>query len=551
METLSLRVTGMTCEHCARTAEIALNRLPGVDAKVAYDEGIAKIRSEAPIGFETLKAAVAARGYGLEHLVETDFPEMDGSDSEGLHVAIVGSGGAAFAAAIRAVENGARVTMIERAPIIGGTCVNVGCVPSKIMLRAAEIRHDQAHHPFAGIGRSDTPIDRAPLLAQLRARVDALRGAKYESIIETNPGITLVPGSARFEDAKTLVVSNAAGTTTRLAPDRILIATGAAPAIPPIPGLAGTPYWTSTEALFTAAMPASMIVIGSSYVALELAQAYRRLGAEVTVLARATLLTRDDPELGAGLQAALEAEGLRVLTGTEAQAVTYHDNRFSVALTGGSLDGDTIDAEQLLIATGRRPNTDDLGLDATGVQTDLTGAILIDDHMRTSVGHIYAAGDCSTMPQLVYVAAAAGTRAAINMTGGDATLDLSIVPAVVFTDPSVATVGLDEAQAQAAGIETITRRLDLENVPRALANFDTSGFVKLVAEAGSQRLIGAQILAHNAGEMIQTAAIAIRYRMAVQDLGNMLFPYLVMTEGLKLAAQTFTKDVSQLSCCAG
>jgi mercuric reductase len=222
-----------------------------------------------------------------------------------------------------------------------------------------------------------------------------------------------------------------------------------------------------------------------------------------------------------------------------------------VALTGGSLDGDTIDAEQLLIATGRRPNTDDLGLDAAGVQTDLTGAIVIDDHMRTSAGHIYAAGDCSTMPQLVYVAAAAGTRAAINMTGGDATLDLSIVPAVVFTDPSVATVGLDEAQAHAAGIETITRRLDLENVPRALANFDTSGFVKLVVEAGSQRLIGAQILAHNAGEMIQTAAIAIRYRMAVQDLGNMLFPYLVMTEGLKLAAQTFTKDVSQLSCCAG
>jgi mercuric reductase len=171
--------------------------------------------------------------------------------------------------------------------------------------------------------------------------------------------------------------------------------------------------------------------------------------------------------------------------------------------------------------------------------------------MRSSVARIYATGDCSTMPQLVYVAAAAGTRAAINMTGGDVALDLGIVPAVVFTDPAVATVGLDEAQARAAGIEPVSRRLDLENVPRALANFDTAGFVKLVAEAGSQRLIGAQILAHNAGEMIQTAAIAIRYRMTVQELGNMLFPYLVMTEGLKLAAQTFTRDVSQLSCCAG
>ncbi|MGH7071730.1 MAG: mercury(II) reductase, partial [Acetobacteraceae bacterium] len=139
----------------------------------------------------------------------------------------------------------------------------------------------------------------------------------------------------------------------------------------------------------------------------------------------------------------------------------------------------------------------------------------------------------------------------INMTGGDARLDLSAVPVVIFTDPSVATVGLDEGQARAAGIEAIARRLELENVPRALANFDTRGFVKLVADAGSHRLIGAQILAHNAGEMIQTATLAIRHRMTVEQLGEMLFPYLVMNEGIKLAAQTFTKDVAHLSCCAG
>jgi mercuric reductase len=548
METLSLRVTGMTCEHCARSAETALNQLPGIEAAVSYGDGIAKISGETPGGLATLKAAVAKRGYGLEQLFDGELPEEPGS---GLHIAIIGSGGAAFAAAIRAIEGGARVTMIERAPIIGGTCVNVGCVPSKILLRAGEIRHDQAHHPFAGIGRSDTPVDRPALLTQLQARVDELRGAKYESILHDKPGITLLRGSARFEDAKTLVVRGEAGEVTKLAPDRVLIAVGAAPAIPPISGLAGTPYWTSTEALFAGAMPASMIVIGSSFVALELAQAYRRLGTEVTILARAGLLTRDDPELGAGLQAALEAEGIKVLANTVAQAVSYDENRFTVTLRSGAQDGSIIVAEQLLIAAGRRPNTDDLALDRAGVTTDSTGAVIVDDHLRTAVEHIYAAGDCSTMPQLVYVAAAAGTRAAINMTGGDATLDLSIVPAVVFTDPSVATVGFDEAQARAAGIETIVRRLDLENVPRALANFDTTGFVKLVAEAESQRLIGAQILAHNAGEMIQTAAIAIKYRMTVQELGNMLFPYLVMTEGLKLAAQTFTKDVSQLSCCAG
>ncbi|MFV2033078.1 MAG: FAD-dependent oxidoreductase, partial [Gammaproteobacteria bacterium] len=174
-----------------------------------------------------------------------------------------------------------------------------------------------------------------------------------------------------------------------------------------------------------------------------------------------------------------------------------------------------------------------------------------DDHMRTSIEHIYAAGDCSNQPQFVYVAAAAGTRAAINMTGGEAALDLSSMPAVVFTDPQVATVGLSEEQARASGIETDSRTLELENIPRALANFDTDGFVKLVIDAGSGRLIGAQILASNAGEMIQTAVLAIHNRMTVDQLASQLFPYLTMVEGLKLCAQTFRKDISQLSCCAG
>jgi mercuric reductase len=548
MDTISLRVTGMTCAHCARSAETALNRLPGIEALVSYENGIADISGATLGDLATLRAAVAGRGYGLEPVGEVQAP---GDAGTRLHVAIIGSGGAAFAAAIRAIEGGARVTMIEHAPVIGGTCVNVGCVPSKILLSAAEITHDRAHHPFAGVGRSETPVDRAALLSQLKARVDELRDAKYENILDATPGITLLRGSARFDDANTLIVHDDAGGDTRIVADRALIASGAAPSIPPIPGLGGTPYWTSTEALFASAAPARLIVIGSSFVALELAQAFHRLGTRVVILARAGLLTRDDPDLGAGLQAALEAEGIAILTNTEAQSVSHGDDWFTVTLAGGARDGSIIVAERLLIATGRRPNTNDLALDRAGVSTDSAGAIIVDDHMRTSSPHIYAAGDCSTMPQLVYVAAAAGTRAAINMTGGDATLDLAIVPSVVFTDPAVATVGLDEAGARAAGIEPVTRRLDLENIPRALANFDTTGFVKLVADAGTQRLIGAQILAHNAGEMIQTAAIAIKYRMTVQELGNMLFPYLVMTEGLKLAAQTFTRDVSQLSCCAG
>lgn len=546
MTSLTLRVTGMTCEHCARAAEKALNNLPGVRASVAYDRATAQIDGADGLDFVALRAALAPRGYGLEPLTGDTTRGKATPRGGRLHIAIVGSGGAAFAAAIRATEASARVTMIERGEVIGGTCVNVGCVPSKITLRAAEIQHIRGHHPFEGIARGEEPVNRRALLVQLRGRVEALRDAKYQKIIDDNPGITLLRGEARFEDARTLTITDRAGRATRLTPDRILIATGAAPMIPPIPGLADTPYWTSTEALFAEELPTRLAVIGSSFVALELAQAYRRLGADVTILARRTLLTRDDPELGAALQQAFEAEGIRVLNETQANRVSYDAGSFTVEFGAGR-----VEAERLLVATGRRPDTEGLNLEKAGIATARNGAIMIDDHLRTSAAHIYAAGDCSTMPQLVYVAAAAGTRAAVNMTDGDVSLDLSVVPTVIFTDPSVATVGLDERQASTLGIETTARRLDLANVPRALVNFDTSGFVKLVSEAGTGRLIGAQILAHDAGEMIQTAALAIRHRMTVQELGDTLFPYLVMSEGIKLAAQIFTKDVKQLSCCAG
>ncbi len=461
------------------------------------------------------------------------------------HIVIIGSGSGAFAAAIKAAEGGARVTMIESGTI-GGTCVNVGCVPSKIMIRSAQIAHHQSSHPFDGLARYTPAVDRRKLVAQQTGRVEELRQAKYMDILEGNPDINLVRGRARFKDAHTLVVAGGDGAQQTVHADNILIATGASAVTPPITGLAGTPFWTSTEALEATELPGHLVVIGSSVVAVELAQAYRRLGSQVTILARHTLLYSADPELGAGLQAAFEAEGIRVLSNTQAQAVNYADGQFLLDTTTGEITSDA-----LLVAVGRSPNTADLNLVAAGVETDKHGAVVINDHMQSSTEHIYAAGDCTSQPQFVYVAAAAGTRAAVNMTGGDASLDLSVVPEVTFTDPQVATVGLDEATAKRDGIDTDSRTLALENVPRALANFDTRGFIKLVTEASTGRLIGAQILASEGGEAIQTAALAIRNCMTVDDLAQQLFPYLTMVEGLKLCAQTFSKDVKMLSCCAG
>lgn len=463
----------------------------------------------------------------------------------GLRVVVLGSGSAAFANAIRAAEEGAIVTLVESGTL-GGTCVNVGCVPSKIMIRAAQLAHFQRAHEFEGLERHDPGIIRASLVAQQQARVDELRRSKYQSLIDANPNINVVRGRARFDDSETILVTIDDGATMQLVADRVLIATGASPAVPDIPGLNESPYWTSTEALVAQALPGHLLVIGGSAVAAELAQAFRRLGSEVTLLARSTLLSRMDPDLGEGLEDAFEAEDIRVLTHTVPDRVRFADGRFVLETAGGAVSGD-----QVLVAAGRRANTAELGLDRIGVKTTEAGAIVVDEGLRTSVANIFAAGDCTDQPQYVYVAAAAGTRAAINMLGGDATLDLASMPEVIFTDPQVASVGLTEAQAESRGLKAESRTLPLEHVPRALANFDTRGFIKLVAESESGRLLGAQVLAHEGGEVIQSAALAIRNRMPVDDLAGQLFPYLTMVEALKLCAQTFTRDVRQLSCCAG
>ena len=465
--------------------------------------------------------------------------------NDNLHIAVIGSGGSAMAAALKSAERGARVTLIERGTI-GGTCVNVGCVPSKIMIRAAHVAHLRRRSPFdEGIAAVEPTIDRPRLLAQQQARVDELRRDKYEGILDDNSAITVLRGEARFIDANTVQVTTPDGTEREVRFDRAFIGTGARPTIPPVPGLSDTPYWTSATALASDTIPDRLIVIGASVVAVELAQAFARLGSEVTILARSRLLSRQDPAVDEAIQTAFKAEGVKVLNDTQASQISYTNEEFVLDTNAGELR-----ADQLLVAVGRTPNTDRLNLESIGVETD-RGSVIVNEQLETRVPGIYASGDCTNQPQFVYVAAAGGSRAAINMTGGDARLDLSAMPEVVFTEPQIATVGLSEADAEASGYVTDSRTLTLDNVPRALVNFDTGGFIKMVAERESGRLLGVQSVAGEAGELIQTAVMALRARMTVNEIADELFPYLTMVEGLKLCAQTFTKDVKQLSCCAG
>jgi len=483
MNKINIQITGMTCDHCAQSAQDALNTLEGVNASVSFDEGLAKVEIQGDVESSLLLKAVESKGYGATMIDGTDANKSEsiktGGSGDGLHIAIVGTGSGAFAAAIKAVEQGAQVTIIEGADIIGGTCVNIGCVPSKIMIRGANIAHIQGKHNFDGVPKrksSDKPvIDRKAMVQQQQQWVENLRHAKYESILESNPGINLMRGMVRFKDNNTLIVSKTNGSEKEIKADRILLAVGARPMIPNIKGLDDTPYWTSTEALIAEEIPEHLVVLGGSVVALELAQAFRHLGSEVTVMARSSLLSKEDTELGSGLKAALNEEGINIRLNTVPSNITHDGKNFAITIAQG-----VVHCDQLLIATGRKSNADTLSLENAGVSVADNETIIIDDHMRTNVENIYAAGDCTNQPQYVYVAAAAGTRAARNMTGDDVAIDLSAMPAVVFTEPQVATVGLTEQQAQAQGLNVESRKLDLENVPRALANMDTRGFIKLV-----------------------------------------------------------------------
>jgi len=543
MTLLNIPITGMTCDQCAESIQDALNLLDGVTASVSFKDGFALVETNGTVTNSQLITVIESKGYSASLPDETSTESIN---ENGLHIAIVGTGSGAFAAAIKAVEQGATVSIIEGADVIGGTCVNIGCVPSKIFIRGAHIAHIQGHHTFDGLPLNTPKINRKAMMQQQQQWVEKLRHAKYESILENNPGINLVRGMARFKDSSTLIVTNKEGGEKEIKADRILLAVGASASIPDIKGLKESPYWTSTEALIAEEIPEHLIVLGASVVALELAQAFSHIGARVTVIARSTLLSKEDPAIGEALTKVFEDDGINVLLNTSAESVVHDGEKFTLQTNNGEISGD-----QLLVATGRTPNTSRLALDKVGVNTNKLGGIIVDDHMRTNIENIYAAGDCTNQPQFVYVAAAAGTRAARNMTGDNVAIDLSVMPAVVFTSPQVATVGLTEQQAKDKGLDVHSRTLDLENVPRALANFDTRGFIKLVAIKGTEQIIGCQVVAQEGGEVIQTAVLAIRNKMTIQDFADQLFPYLTMVEGLKLCAQTFSKDVKQLSCCAG
>lgn len=440
--------------------------------------------------------------------------------------------------------------MVERG-LVGGTCVNVGCVPSKALLAAAEARHVALAQAFPGIAASAGPVDMPSLIDGKDALVGQLRGDKYVDLA-ADYGWDIVAGTATFTDGPALDVSLNDGGLRRIEAAHYLVATGSTPWAPEIDGLAEAGYLTSTTAMELRHLPESLIVLGGGYVGLEQAQLFARLGTDVTVLARSRLASFEEPEVSDALHGVFTDEGITVHQRTRVVSVRRDEAGYTV--TASAADGGQpmhLNAEQLLIATGRRPNTDGLGLDRVGVATGERGQLLVDDQLRTSNPRIWGAGDVTGHPQFVYVAAAHGALVADNALGGaERALDYTTLPRVTFTSPAIASVGLTDAQAVAAGHTCDCRTLPLTAVPRALVNRDTRGLIKLVADTGTGRLLGVHVLADGAGDVIGAAVYALAAQLTVQQLATTWSPYLTMAEGLKLAAQTYTRDVSKLSCCA-
>ena len=459
-------------------------------------------------------------------------------------LAVIGAGSAGFSAAITAAEQGAQVVLIGHGTI-GGTCVNVGCVPSKTMIRAAESLHQaKTASRFHGVEASGMVTDWSAVMADKSRLVSELRQAKYIDILPSYDSITYREGKARLANGGVSVDGDF------LKAGKVIIATGSSASLPPIEGINNVPYLTSTTALELGHLPASMIVIGGGGIGCELGQMFARMGTTMTILCRSRLLPSAEPEISQALKESLEAEGVTVLCGAVYRSITKNGD-ICLGYEKGGTHHDLI-AEQVLVATGRRPNSNELGLEEMGVELLPNAGIKIDDRMRTTRADVYAAGDVTGRDMFVYMAANGAKIAAENALNGDSRqYDNSVMPEVVFTDPQVASVGLTEAAAREAGYNVKTSTLGLEHVPRALAARDTRGLIKLVADADTQKLIGAHIMAPEGADSIQTAAVAIKVDMTTGQLGEMIFPYLTTVEGLKLAAQTFDKDVSKLSCCAG
>ena len=466
---------------------------------------------------------------------------------------ILGSGSTAFSAALRAQELGKTAVMTEERTI-GGTCVNRGCLPSKNLIEAAKIIQNARHPRYPGLTPAELRFDFRKLVEQKDDVIHGYRRKKYESL--TGGKFAIEKGHARFIDEHTIEADG-----KRLTGEKILIATGSRPVLPDIDGLLDLPYLTSDlltndEPMELWELPRSLIIIGGGYIALELGQMFRRFGAEVTILERNEQLLAHgyEPQIGETIREVFQNEGIRVWTNASVRSVKQdRDQMFVRAVVGGKTR--ELRAEKLLVATGRRPNSDKIDIEKSGVEVGKHGEVCVDQFLRTNVSHIFAGGDVIGRETGSQMATPVGSHdggiAAHNAFSDELrTVDHRVIPRTIFTDPQIATVGMTEEEAIAAGHSCWCSTVPMELVPRAGAIRDTRGIIKMVADDDTEEVLGVSMVGNSACEVIHEAAMAMRFRARIQDYIDMLHVYPTMAEALKIVAISRRKDPAKLSCCA-
>ena len=459
---------------------------------------------------------------------------------------ILGSGSSAFAAALRARSYEARVLMIEKSAL-GGTCINWGCIPSKTLIHAAQVRHESLLGSGIGLNTTVSSIDYERLGRHRDQVVTGLRQTRYLDVLKNVPGLELVKGTARFIDQKTVMVDD-----RPYRAERFLVAVGGVPRVLPIPGLEDTDFLTSRSALLMKKLPRSLVIIGGGVIAVEMGQMLHRLGCRVTILEHGPrLLPSVEREPAEAVQEALCAEGIKVVTEAIVRSVAKVGDLTVVNADAGGHHHEYT-SERLQLAVGTAPATMGIGLHMAGVHLNADGFIMTDTAMRTTAPGIWAAGDVTGGMMIATAGARQGVVAVDDMfnPGCGCSMDLLSTPMAIFSDPEIGMVGQTEQSAREAGFDIVVNAIPAALIPKAQVTGHTAGVIKMVAERGSGKLLGIHLACHRGADVINEAALALRLRATVSDLATTLHVYPSMSEGLRLCAQGFSQDISRMSCCA-
>jgi dihydrolipoamide dehydrogenase len=452
-------------------------------------------------------------------------------------VAIIGGGPGGYVAAIRAAQLGAKVTLIER-DYLGGTCLNRGCIPSKALLDAAARYETLQRAGEFGLQVGSIGFDWAQVQVRKNKVVQQLRSG-VESLVKGN-GVTYLHGTGRFLDAHRLRVDLDGGQTEEVAARSVVIATGSQEARPPVPGLDLPGVFGSDQGLELTEIPKSVVIIGGGPIGVEFATVFATFGSDVTVVEMMpNLLPLEDVDMGRALAQQLQRRGMKVKVGTRLEQVRRADGGgLEVALSGSS-GGETVRTEKVMVAIGRAPVTEGLGLDRIGVEMN-GRTIKVDNRMQTSVPGVYAIGDV-TRVGIAHVAMAQGEVAVENALGREAEMDYRAVPSVTFSHPQVASVGLTEEQARATGQPIKVGRFPFAATSKAVVIGDTAGMVKVVAESHYGQVLGVHMIGPDVTDLIAEAALAIMMEATIEDVAATIHAHPTLPEAFKEA----TLDVDQ------